>query len=146
MRHHLVLLVALGLGLSVAGGPSVPAAPLELSVINAGLDPKNPKIVKLVAHFQANGIRLEHDGVSAWRVTQPAIPKFNVNISLRAFPDSASAEQMQDSFALMSLGYLLNAKAHVAMSYPWLSGGSMDTKDPRFVALQAELKRVFDKF
>jgi hypothetical protein len=119
-------------------------APIDNATLNAGLDPKNRQILGLVDYFEAQGVELMHDRTGWWRVTRPATPDFDVMVSLRSFPESASADQLRESLTRINLAYLLNAPAHVAMSYPSLRGGRPGaTADARFVELKAKLERLF---
>ena len=144
------LTVLLGL-LFIAGslgceGPKQ-GAPLDNAAINAGLDPQDHRIVALVAHFEAHGIKLVHERGGWWRVTEPADLDYDVIVSLRAFPEGASADQLQDALARINLAYLLNARAHVAMSYPSLRGASPGaTTEARFVALKVTLERLLQEY
>jgi mannose-6-phosphate isomerase-like protein (cupin superfamily) len=102
-------------------------ARLDLATINAGLDPGNHRIVSLVTHFGTHGIKLVHERGGWWRVTQTANLEYDVLVSLRAFPESATADQIRNALMQINLAYLLNAPAHVVMSYPlillaWLAG------------------------
>jgi hypothetical protein len=143
------LTVLLGL-LFIAGslgceGPK--QVPLDNATLNAGLDPKNHQILALVGYFESQGVELTHDRTGWWRVTQPATPDFDVMVSLRSFPESASADQLRESLTRINLAYLLNAPAHVAMSYPSLRGGRPGaTTDARFVELKARLERLFHEY
>ena len=122
-------------------------APLDNTVLNAGLDPRNRQVRALVAHFETHGVKLAHERDSWWRVTQPAIPGFDVIVSLRSFPESASANQLQESLTRINLAYVLNSGAHVAMSYPSLRGARPgDTADHRFVELKTKLERIFHEY
>jgi hypothetical protein len=122
-------------------------APLDNVTVNAGLDPKNPRILALVDYFEAQGVELVHDSAGWWRVTRPATPKVDVIVSLRSFPESASAYQMRDALARINLAYLLNAGAHVAMSYPGLRGARPGAiADVRIVELQTRLERLFQEY
>jgi hypothetical protein len=134
------------LGSLACGGPNR-EPPLDNNVINAGLDPTNPRILGLVAHFEANGIHLVHDRGGWWRVTQPASPDFEVMVSLRAFPEGASVNQIEEALTQINLAYLLNPMARVAMSYPSIRGGRPETvKDARFIRLKVELERLFHEY
>ena len=113
-----LLLVAGSLGCKGTGQE----APLDNTVLNAGLDPHNRQVVALVAYFETHGVKLAYERDGWWRVTQPAIPGFDVIVSLRSFPESAPAHQLQKSLTRINLAYVLNAGAHVAMSYPSLRG------------------------
>ena len=122
-------------------------APLDNASLNAGLDPKNPRILALVDYFEAQGIELVHDSGGWWRVTRPAPPEFDVIVSLRSFPERASAYQMRDALSRINLAYLLNADARVAMSYPGLRGARPGaTTDFRIRELQTRLERLFQAY
>jgi hypothetical protein len=122
-------------------------APLSNTVLNAGLDPQNRQILALVAHFERHGVDLAHERGGWWRVTQPTIPGFDVVVSLRSFPENASASQLHESLARVNLAYLVNTGAHVAMSYPSLWGARpADTADVRFVELKANMERLFQEY
>ncbi|HEY8196597.1 MAG TPA: hypothetical protein VIG04_06445 [Gemmatimonadales bacterium] len=118
--------------------------PLEDAALNAGLDPKNPRIRAVVDYFETQGVELVHDSGGWWRVTRPAPPDFDVIVSLRSFPERASAYQMRDALSRINLSYLLNADARVAMSYPGLRGAQPGAiTDVRIGDLQTRLERLF---
>jgi hypothetical protein len=120
--------------------------PLDTRTINAGLDPGNPLIVGLVTHFGTHGIKLVHER-GWWRVIDPANPDYDVIVSLRAFPEAATLDQMQFALMQINLAYRLNAPAHVAMSYPSLRGARPGaTKEPRYVTLMGTLERLFQEY
>jgi hypothetical protein len=122
-------------------------APLDNATVNAGLDPENPRILALVDYFETKGIQLVHDRGGWWRVTRPPTPKVDVIVSLRSFPESASAYQMRDALTRINLAYLLNAGARVAMSYPGLRGARPGAiTDVRIVQLQTRLERLFQEY
>jgi hypothetical protein len=122
-------------------------ARLDNATLNAGLDPKNPRILALVDYFKAQGVELVHDSAGWWRVTQPATPGVDVIVSLRYFPERASAYQMRDALARINLAYLLNADARVAMSYPSLRGARPGAIiDVRIRDLQTRLERLFQEY
>ena len=54
------------------------------AAINAGLDPEDHRIVALVAHFEAHGIKLLHERGGWWRVTEPANLDYDVIVSPRS--------------------------------------------------------------
>lgn len=138
-----VLLIAGSLGCE---GPKQDA-PLDNTTLNAGLDPHNHRIVALVAYFEAHGIKLVHERGGWWRVTEPANLGYDVIVSLRAFPEGASEDQLQNALARINLAYLLNARARVAMSYPSARGaGPGATREAPFVALNAALQRLFREY
>ena len=122
-------------------------APLDNATLNAGLDPKNPRILALVDYFEAQGVELAHDSGGWWRVTRPATPEFDVIVSLRSFPERASAYQLRDAVARINLAYLLNADARVAMSYPGLRGAPPGAiTDVRIRDLLTRLERLFQAY
>ena len=121
--------------------------PLDDTTLNAGLDPKNPRILALVDYFEAQGIGLVHDSAGWWRVTWPATPGLDVIVSLRSFPERASAYQLRDAVARINLAYLLNADARVAMSYPSLRGARPGAiTDLSIRDLQTRLERLFQAY
>jgi hypothetical protein len=121
--------------------------PLDNTTINAGLDPKNPRLLALVDYFAAQDVELVHDGAGWWRVTRPATPGLDVIVSQRSFPEHASAYQMRDAVARINLAYLLNADARVAMSYPGLRGARPGAiTDVRVRDLQTRLERLFQAY
>jgi hypothetical protein len=70
-----------------------------------------------------------------------------VIVSLRAFPEGASAEQLREALTGINLAYLLNAEAQVAMSHPGVRGGGpVAMKDVRFISLKTELERLFQEY
>jgi hypothetical protein len=121
--------------------------PLSNAVINAGLDPKDHRILALAAHFERHGIKLINERDGWWRVTEPADPGYEVILSLRAFPEGASADQLRNAVERINLAYLLNVDAHVAMSYPGMRGTGLGaSRDTGFVALKAKLERLFQEY
>jgi hypothetical protein len=143
VMSKLIVLFGLLVGALGCEGPAR-AGPLDNRVVNAGLDPKNPRILGLVTYFRKHGIQLVHDRGGWWRVAQPAHPNFDVIVSLRALPEGASVEQLQEALTRISLAYLFNAEGQVAMSYPGARGaGPGAMKDVRFILLKTELERLF---
>lgn len=117
--------------------------PRDRSNVDAVLDPSDERISAFVAWLQTEGIRLEStktaEGVGWWRVAEPKISdEYDVVFSIRAFPSWASAEQMRDALDI-SLAHMLNAEAHLAMSYGGFQGKHADAKLPRS---EDELPRV----
>jgi hypothetical protein len=122
-------------------------APIDNTALNAGLNPQNHRVVAMVAHFETHGIRLAHESGGWWRVTEPGGLGHDVMVSLRALPEGASADQMQNALLQINLAYLLNAPAHVAMSYPSVRGaGPAATTEARFLALKDTLERLFREY
>jgi len=121
--------------------------PLENAALNAGLDPRNPRVLALVDYFEAQGVELVHDSAGWWRVTRPAPPELDVIVSLRSFPERSSAYQMRDALTRINLAYLLNTEARVAMSYPGLRGAQSGAiTDVRIGELQTRLERLFQEY
>jgi hypothetical protein len=83
----------------------------------------------LVSYFLRHGIELKRDGQLShwWIVTRPASGDFRVVVALQSFPLSATEQQMEDELMSTSLAFILNAPAHIAMSYPGLLGTRPDS-------------------
>ncbi len=62
-----------------------------------------------------------------WKVTNPKVSdaEYDVVFSIRSFPSWASNEQMRNAIQGINLAYVLNARAHPAMSY-----GTWTAADP----------------
>ncbi len=139
----LALLIAGSLGCE---GPRQ-EAPLDNASLDAGVDPKNPRVLRLVDYFEAQGIQLVPDTGGWWRVTRPVTPDLDVIVSLRSFPENASAYQLGDALTRINLAYLLNPDARVAMSYPGLRGARPGAiTDLRIRDLQTRLERLFQEY
>lgn len=142
MNHYLLVMTAL-LITTVCGGCGEPPTqdgglqshdskqPLDNATINAGLDPTDKRIVALVSWLRRKGITLESEGSGWWKVTQPKTSdEYDVVFSIRSFPAWASEQQMRDALDI-NLAYVLNAPAHLAMSYGSFRGTTPDAKLPR---------------
>jgi len=107
---------------SVAVGCGHPSSqsepPPDNATINAGLDPTDARIVALVSWLEDRGVTLEYTPAHGdWRVTHPKTPDgYDVTFSIRSFPEWASEEQMRKALDV-NLAYMLNAPAHLAMSF-----------------------------
>lgn len=115
----------------VACGPPKPSE--EVSV-NSGYDPNDQRTMAFVAWLKQKGVTLEYsrspERGGPWRVTQPKISaEYDVVFSIRAFPSGASEKQMRDALNV-NLAYVLNAKAHLAMSYAGYQGRYPEAKGP----------------
>jgi hypothetical protein len=145
MNYHRLLVVTCLMTVIIAGcGKSrpddrVPAAvsarQLDDATFNAGLDPTDKRIVALVAWLKHKGVTLEYagspEGGGWWRVTEPkASADFNVVFSIRSFPSWASEAQMREALDV-NLAYMLNASAHLAMSYAGFTGTHPDANLPK---------------
>jgi len=76
---------------------------------------------EFITYLRGNGIVAERDlsGWSdSWRVIRPATKDYWVEFVLIFFPTEATAEQMHNELGRISLGMMLNAPAHLAMSFP----------------------------
>jgi len=71
-----------------------------------------------VSWLKDRGVTLEYTPAHGdWRVTQPKTRDgYDVIFSIRSFPEWASEEQMRKGLDV-NLAYMLNAPAHLAMSF-----------------------------
>ena len=132
MNCYSRVLVACLVSVVLAGcGPSEPSE--EVSV-NSGHDPNDKRTIAFVSWLTQKGVTLEYarnpgEG-GPWRVTQPKISaEYDVVFSIRAFPSGASEKQMRDALDI-NLAYVLNAKAHLALSYAGYQGRYPEAKGP----------------
>lgn len=123
-----------------------PAKPLDNATINAGLDPKSPRIQAFVAYLKKNGMTLVYsDSSKSWHIVQPRPSSGNFSVSIRSFPDWATEQQMGHAISQINLAYKLNAPAHLAVSY----FGGIDAKDvpkAEFDAVEKKLNELFQKY
>jgi hypothetical protein len=121
-----------------------PSNQLSNKVVDAGLDPKQERILAYVAYLDRNGIKLQFEKeVRHWRIIEPKHDDGWLTVSIRTLPLSATEEQMR--FALIrNLAYDLNADAHIAMS----GIGTWDSKKrtPLPEGLEAKLQRLFHDY
>jgi hypothetical protein len=132
MNCHSRILVACLLAALLAG--CGPPRVLDDATFNAGLDPRDQRIVALVAWLKHKGVTLEYTGTAEgggwWRLTEPKAPAdYDVVFSIRSFPDWASEAQMHKALDI-NLAYMLNAPAHLAMSYGGTVGKHPEAKGP----------------
>ena len=134
MHHHLLVLTALLI--SIVGGCGKPSAkdarkhvadqPLDNATMHAGLDPTDKRIVALVSWLKRNGVTLESKGSGWWKLISPKTPdEYDVVFSIRSFPAWASETQMRKALDV-NLAYILNAPAHLAMSYGGTNAATRD--------------------
>jgi len=128
-----------------AGLPLVGAgASIDNKTLNAGLDPTQRRILAIVAYFERNGIRLEHEPKSSisgtWRVVHP--PGIGFDVSIRTLPQAATKDEMDEALRRISLAYRLNPRAHIAMSYPM--GDAREGQSAQVAARLAELFARYD--
>jgi len=120
-----------------------PPRTLDQATFDAGLDPSDQRIVALVSWLKHKGVTLEFpadtESGGGWRVTEPKTSAdYHVVFSIRSFPPWASEAQMREALDI-NLAYMLNAPAHLAMSYGGTVGKHPDAKGP---ASEDELPKV----
>jgi WD40 repeat protein len=117
---------------------------LSNEVLNAGLNPKDKRIIALVAYLGRNGIKLVHDKeLGHWRILEPKHDDGWLTVSIRSFPPSASEEQMRYALANINLAYEPNVFAKLGMSHI----GTWDSKGaPLPRGLGARLWRLFHDY
>ena len=114
-----------------------PETPLNNATINAGLYPNDPRIGAFVSWLKNEGVTLQYIEQSnghEWKVARPTISdQYDVTFSIRTFPEWATENQMRDGIRTINLAYILNSRAHLAMSYGSLSetGTQPDAKLPQ---------------
>ena len=106
---------------------------------------------EFITYLRGNGIVAERDLSSwsdCWRVVRPATKDYSVEFVLIFFPPEATAEQMDNELLRISLAMMLNAPAHLAMSYPFYrapkvpdSGFPNAEQDPTCKRLKELFKR-----
>ncbi len=126
-------ILAAGLVSAVLAGCGPPRV-LDDATFNAGLNPSDKRIVALVAWLKHKGVTVEYtgsaEGGGRWRVTEPKTPAdYDVVFSIRSFPAWASEKQMREALDI-NLAYMLNAPAHLAMSYGGTHGKNPEAKGP----------------
>ena len=106
---------------------------LDNATFNAGRDPTDKRIVAFVAWLKRKGVTLEFvkpaegDG-GVWRIAQPQISdKYDVYFLIHSLPTWASEKQMREALDV-NLAYMLNAPAHLAMSYAGFTGKHPEAK------------------
>lgn len=119
---------------TVLGGCGPPRT-LDQATFDAGLDPSDKRIVALVAWLKHKGVTLEYTGSAEgggwWRLTEPKTSaEYDVVFSIRSFPSWASEAQMRAALDI-NLAYMLNARAHLAMSYGGTHGTHAESKLPK---------------
>ena len=109
---------------------------MDRATFEAGLNPNDKRIVALVSWLKHKGVTLEcarpDENHGWWRITQPKISEdYEVGFSIRAFPSWASEDQMREAIDDFSLAYMLNAPAHLAMSYAGYRGTRPESETPK---------------
>ena len=101
---------------------------------NALSIPSDKRIVDFVAWLKRKGVTVEsttYGGTDGWlKITEPKISgDYDVVFSIRSFPSEMSEEDMREAINV-NLAYMLNAPAHLAMSYAGFHGKNPDSKFP----------------
>jgi len=111
---------------------------------------KRDPISDLLASFREHGIELEKDDELSfwWTVTRPAGGDFRVAVALKSFPLSENEQQMREELLPISLAYILNAPAHLAISYPSLRGTTPNStiQSPGDEATMKRLQTLFERY
>jgi len=117
---------------------------LSNEVLNAGLNPKDKRILALVDYLGRNGIKLVFaKELGHWRIVEPKHDDGWLTVSIRTFPRSATEEQMRFAVANINLAYEPNVDAKLGMSHI----GARDAKGaPLPKGLQAKLWRLFHDY
>jgi hypothetical protein len=98
---------------------ALPQARVEFDRMARG-DPSGES--EFITYLSTNGIVAERDFSSwsdSWRVVRPATKNYSVEFVMIFFPPEATEQQMSHELIGISLGTMLNAPAHLAMSYPF---------------------------
>jgi hypothetical protein len=135
-----VLAATVGWGLTAlsasGGGDKVPA-------------PDDAPVKAVVAHFAKHGVMLhKEDKGNWWVVTDPKGNGYEVIVALRTFPAKATEKEMRHELSMISLAFMLNAPARVAMSHPGLRSTDPATKLPKLdqVPVAARLEKLFKEY
>jgi hypothetical protein len=113
----------------------VPARQLDAATFDAGLDPRDQRILDFVVWLKQKGIHLVYknnpEGVGGnWKVIHPATSEeYDLIFSIRSFPSWATEAQMREALDV-NLAYVLNAPVHLAMSHAMTRGTHPDAKLP----------------
>lgn len=74
-----------------------------------------------VRHLATRGIHLVKQEHDRWSV-RPPNATYEVIVSIRAYPQTATAEEIRKELERINLAYMLNEPAQLAMSYPGARG------------------------
>jgi hypothetical protein len=107
---------------------AIPVAYLLLRLAHLARSPDDP-MTPVIAYFHRNGIDLEKDKELShwWNVTRPSGGDFRVSVAIRTFAPSETEEKMREELLKVNLALYLNARAHIAMSYPNPTGTHPDS-------------------
>ena len=86
-------------------------------IVPLGDDPKDNRILALVAYFGRHGFQFVHVKESWWKVVETDLPAAQaVVVSIRGFPENATESQMRWALQQINQLYELNVSAHLAMA------------------------------
>ena len=125
---------------------ALPRARVEFDRMARG-DPDGER--EFITYLRGNGIVAERDLSSwsdSWRVIRPATKDYSVEFVLIFFPTEATAEQMHNEILRISLATMLNAPAHLAMSYPYYRAPKVPVSELPNVAQDPTCNRIKDLF
>ena len=125
---------------------ALPQARVEFNRMAEG-DPDGER--EFITYLRDNGIETERDLSSwpdCWRVIRPATSDYSVAFVLIFFPTDATAQQMHNRLLATSLATILNAPAHVAMSYPFYSASKVPDSELPNPEQEPTCNRIKDLF
>ena len=114
-------IIALAVALFPCVGDLVRAADNESAESrNIGLDPDQPEIMAFIQYLKSGGVVLErdHPRIGVWWRVAGLPADSQIVVSVRTLPPGLSEQQMRDALLPISLAYMLNPHARLAMSYP----------------------------
>jgi hypothetical protein len=114
---------------------AAPNREIDNETLTAGLDPSDKRTQAFVEWLRKKGVTLEYQkrtsGYGMWKVIEPKVETdAELLFSIRAMPAWATDEQMQAAVKSTNLAYLLNAPAHLSISYGSLRGKFPEAKIP----------------
>lgn len=81
-----------------------------------------------------------------WRVVRPRSDGYTVMVSLRVYPQTATEAEMRRELSRINLAYMVNSRAHMAMSYPSAEGAlPRDTRLQDIPVIKA-LQQAFEDY
>lgn len=106
---------------------------------------RQARIDAFLRHLDSRGITLlEKD--RWWRVVRPRSDGYTVMVSLRVYPQTATEAEMRRELSRINLAYMVNSRAHMAMSYPSAEGAlPRDTRLQDIPVIKA-LQQAFEDY
>jgi hypothetical protein len=104
------------------------------------------RIGAFVRYLAGRGITLRRDRDGWWRVERPHTDGYDVIVSLRTFPPTAGEDEMRKLLTQVSLAFVLNPRARLAMSYPSARGKLPDGTSLGDLRVRRELLRLFSEY